>query len=76
MGDLIALPSSGMIGDGIALPADQVLEQAKGKYRRAVLVGETPDGEIQVCGTAGSGDSALLLLWAINFLTNNIVARS
>jgi len=65
----------GEVGDGYVVPPDNVLEHAKGKFHSLTVVGETEDGEIQVCGTHSPAETLMLLAWAQNFLVQNRVAR-
>ena len=74
MSEAVQFPA-GLIGDGLCLPPDQILEAALGKYASVVLVGETDEGEIEVCGSHGAADSMMLLAWAQNFLVTNRVVR-
>lgn len=50
------------IGDGLRLDADQILEAAKGRdFGRLVIIGDLPDGEMYVAGTANAGETMILL---------------
>lgn len=63
------------VGDGHIVSPESILTEAAGKYATLVLVGETEEGEIQVCGSHGAPDSLLLLAWAQAFIVANKVSR-
>jgi len=65
----------GEVGDGFVVAPDQVLSEAMGKYSAVVVVGEKADGDIEVCGSGGAGDTLILLAWAQNFIVQNRVSR-
>lgn len=65
-----------IVGDGIKVDVDQILEANKGEFVRIVLVGEREDGEIVVAGSDSAAESLMLLAWGQNFLVSNLVARS
>ncbi len=64
------------VGPGHVVPPDQVLTEALTKYETLVLVGETADGEIQVCASHHTGEALILLMWAQNFLVQNRTVRA
>lgn len=74
--NVIQLVHSEGVGDGYVVPPDQILDQAAGKYETLVIVGERPDGEIEVCASHGAGDAVLLLEWAKTFLVQNRTLRA
>jgi hypothetical protein len=50
------------VGDGAWLDPDQLLEAAKGRnFGRLAIIAENPDGTIWVSGSAGTGDTVVLL---------------
>jgi hypothetical protein len=50
------------VGDGYRFDPDEILEAAKGKeFARLVILGELPDGEIYVAGSANAGESLILI---------------
>lgn len=65
-----------IVGDGIKLDCDDILEANKGEFDRLVLVGVKPSGEYVVAGTESAAESLMLLQWGSHFLVGNDVARS
>lgn len=50
------------IGENYRFDADTVLDEAKGKgFTRLAILGELPDGEIYVTGTANAGQTLVLM---------------
>lgn len=53
------------VGDGYRFDADRILEEAKGReFAKVVVIGELPDGEIWISGSANAGESLILMKWA------------
>lgn len=65
----------GIVGDGIKLDPDDILENNKGEFVSLALVGRRADGEICVAGTDSAAESLLLLQWGSQFIINNEVGR-
>lgn len=66
---------TGIVGDGIKIDADQILEANKGEFVRLALVGEREDGSLAVAGTDSAAESLLLLNWGAHFIVSNRVER-
>lgn len=50
------------VGEDYRFDPDTILEAAKGKdFSRLVIIGDLPDGEIWVSGTANGGESLILM---------------
>jgi hypothetical protein len=50
------------IGENYRFDPDEILEAAKGRpFGRLVIIGDLPDGEIYVAGTANAGESMVLM---------------
>lgn len=62
-----------LVGSGIKIDVDQILEEAKGNFVRIAMVCEREDGEIEVRGSDGAAESLMLLAWGQNFIVNNMV---
>jgi len=69
MAEIIPIGGSGQISDGIALDPDKILDMAKGEFGEVVIVGWTPDGELQVRSSHGSREALWHLTRAIHQLT-------
>jgi hypothetical protein len=51
-----------LVGEGYRFDPDQLLEAAKGrKFERLAIIGELPDGDIWVSGTANAGETLILI---------------
>lgn len=50
-----------LVGEGFRFDPDVILEEAKGKeFATLVVIGELPDGEIWISGSANAGESLIL----------------
>lgn len=50
------------VGEGVRLDPDKLLEAAKGKgFEKLLIAGELPDGTIWLSGSAGAGETLILL---------------
>ena len=50
------------VGEDFRFDPDVILEQAKGQdFSTVVIIGELPDGEIWVSGSANGGESLILM---------------
>lgn len=51
-----------VVGEGYRFEPDEILEQAKGQgFTRLAVIGELPDGEIWVSGSANAGETIILI---------------
>lgn len=64
-----------LVGDGVSLSPDDILENNKGQFVRLCIIGVMEDGEYAVAGTDSAAETMMLCQWASNFLVNNLVAR-
>jgi hypothetical protein len=65
-----------IVGDGIKVDVDQILEANKGEFVRLVMVGERADGEIAVAGSDSPAESMMLLILGQNHIVNAITEPS
>ena len=65
-----------IVGDGIKVDVDQILEANKGAFIRLVMVGERADGEIAVAGSDSLTESMMLLILGQNYIINAITEPS
>lgn len=50
------------VGEGFRFDPDQLLEVAKGQgFTRLAIIGEQPDGELWVSGSANAGETVILI---------------
>jgi len=64
MADDVVVPfraTDGIIGDGVAVDCDQVLDACKGDFLQVVVVGFDKDGQIRMNSSHGSRDALWLL---------------
>jgi hypothetical protein len=69
MGDVVKLEVVS-VGDEFTIQPDQVLEAAKTKYERVVVIGITPEGEMEVAGSHGRFETFYRLFQAMNDLAS------
>jgi len=65
-----------LVGDGVTLQPESVLEAAKGRLESVVVIGVQPDGEMYVAGTAGVAESFFLIARAQHWFIENEVLRN
>ncbi|MFZ5784037.1 MAG: phosphoribosylformylglycinamidine synthase [Pseudomonadota bacterium] len=50
------------VGEGFRFDADDLLEAAKGQgFSRLAIIGERPDGDLWVSGSANAGETIILI---------------
>ena len=54
------------VGDGIALDCDDMLEAAKGKLIKTVIIGIDGDGDVYLSGSHSRAESMMLLQFALH----------
>ena len=56
------------IGEGVALPADRVLEAAVGELDTVIVIGTAKDGSLYVASSEGAADSFATIALAQRWL--------